>query len=76
MDQPDFLDFATPDIQEAEIAEVEACMRSASLGTSPRVVRFEQDFASHQVSFPTSTKLSDSELERVINLMKVTLEKN
>lgn len=75
IDQPDFLVFAAADIQEAEIAEVEACMRSASLGSSPRAVRFEQDFVTHQASFPISTKLSHSELEQVINVMKVTLEK-
>lgn len=48
MNQPDFLVFAAPDIQEAEIAEVEACMRSGWLGTGPRVARFEQDFAAYQ----------------------------
>jgi dTDP-4-amino-4,6-dideoxygalactose transaminase len=48
MTQPDFLVFAAPDIQDAEIAEVEACMRSGWLGTGPRVARFEQDFAAYQ----------------------------
>jgi dTDP-4-amino-4,6-dideoxygalactose transaminase len=48
MNQPDFIVFAAPDIQEGEIAEVEACMRSGWLGTGPRVVRFEQDFAAYQ----------------------------
>ena len=32
-----YLVFAAPDIQEEEIAEVEACMRSGWLGTGPRV---------------------------------------
>jgi len=48
MNQPNFLVFAAPDIHEAEIAEVEACMRSGWLGTGPRVARFEQDFATYQ----------------------------
>lgn len=43
-----FLVFAAPDIQEAEIAEVEACMRSGWLGTGPRVARFETDFAHYK----------------------------
>lgn len=53
MNQPDFLVFAAPDIQEAEIAEVEACMRSGWLGTGPRVARFERDFAAYQGLEPT-----------------------
>ena len=43
----DFLVFASPDIQEAEIAEVIACMRTGWLGTGPRVARFEADFAAY-----------------------------
>lgn len=43
-----FLVFAAPDIQEAEIAEVEACLRSGWLGTGPRVARFEADFAAYK----------------------------
>ncbi|MCE5234344.1 MAG: DegT/DnrJ/EryC1/StrS family aminotransferase [Mizugakiibacter sp.] len=40
-----FLVFGAPDIAEAEIAEVEACLRSGWLGTGPRVAQFERDFA-------------------------------
>lgn len=47
MNQP-FLVFAAPDIQDEEIAEVEACLRSGWLGTGPRVARFEKDFASYK----------------------------
>lgn len=47
MNQP-FLVFAAPDIQDAEIAEVEACMRSGWLGTGPRVAQFESDFANYK----------------------------
>lgn len=43
---PPFLVFGAPRIEEAEIAEVEACLRSGWLGTGPKVARFEQDFAS------------------------------
>jgi dTDP-4-amino-4,6-dideoxygalactose transaminase len=53
MNETDFLVFAAPDIQEPEIAEVEACMRSGWLGTGPRVARFEQDFAAYQGLEPT-----------------------
>ncbi len=49
MTQPDtsmpFLVFGAPRIEEDEIAEVEACLRSGWLGTGPRVAQFEQDFA-------------------------------
>lgn len=49
MTQPDpsqpFLLFGAPRIEEDEIAEVEACLRSGWLGTGPRVARFEADFA-------------------------------
>jgi dTDP-4-amino-4,6-dideoxygalactose transaminase len=40
-----FLIFGAPAIGEAEIAEVEACLRSGWLGTGPRVAQFERDFA-------------------------------
>jgi dTDP-4-amino-4,6-dideoxygalactose transaminase len=47
--QPDtplpFLVFGAPRIEEDEIAEVEACLRSGWLGTGPRVAQFEKDFA-------------------------------
>ncbi|WP_109124913.1 DegT/DnrJ/EryC1/StrS family aminotransferase [Dyella sp. C11] len=43
--QPPFLVFGAPRIEEAEIAEVEACLRSGWLGTGPRVAQFERDFA-------------------------------
>lgn len=46
--KPSFLVFAAPDIQEPEIAEVEACLRSGWLGTGPRVARFEAGFATYK----------------------------
>lgn len=44
-DQPPFLVFGAPHIDEAEIDEVLACLRSGWLGTGPRVAQFEHDFA-------------------------------
>ena len=44
----DFITFGAPDIQDAEIEEVEACLRSGWLGTGPRVARFESDFARYK----------------------------
>lgn len=43
-----FLVFGAPQVGEAEIAEVEACMRSGWLGTGPRVAQFEQNFATYR----------------------------
>lgn len=43
-----FLVFGAPCIEEPEIAEMEACLRSGWLGTGPRVARFERDFAHYQ----------------------------
>ncbi|MER3547159.1 MAG: UDP-4-amino-4,6-dideoxy-N-acetyl-beta-L-altrosamine transaminase [Rhodanobacteraceae bacterium] len=46
-EQP-FLVFGSPQIEQAEIDEVVACMRSSWLGTGPRVARFERDFADYE----------------------------
>jgi dTDP-4-amino-4,6-dideoxygalactose transaminase len=40
----DFLVFGAPAIEEEEIAEVVASLRSGWLGTGPKVARFEDDF--------------------------------
>ena len=40
-----FLVFGAPLIEEAEIDEVVASLRSGWLGTGPKVARFERDFA-------------------------------
>lgn len=47
MTSQEFLVFGAPAIGEAEIAEVDACLRSGWLGTGPRVARFERDFAAY-----------------------------
>lgn len=43
----EFLIFGSPAIEEAEIAEVVATLRSGWLGTGPRVQRFEEDFRAY-----------------------------
>jgi len=43
-DDGDFLIFGSPKIEEDEIREVEAVMRSGWLGTGPRVAQFEREF--------------------------------
>ena len=43
-----FLIFGSPLIEEAEIEEVVACLRSAWIGTGPRVGQFEADFARYK----------------------------
>lgn len=54
-DKDNFLVFGSPKIEEGEIREVEAVMRSGWLGTGPRVAQFEGEFrryrgASHAVA--------------------------
>jgi dTDP-4-amino-4,6-dideoxygalactose transaminase len=44
----DFLVFGAPAIEEAEIQEVVASMRSGWLGTGPKVARFEKDFCAYK----------------------------
>jgi dTDP-4-amino-4,6-dideoxygalactose transaminase/RimJ/RimL family protein N-acetyltransferase len=56
----DFLVFGSPAIEEAEIAEVVATLRSGWIGTGPRVARFEEMFreligARHAVALSSCT---------------------
>jgi len=44
----DFLVFGSPRIEEAEIEEIVACLRSGWIGTGPKVARFEHDFAAYK----------------------------
>ncbi len=44
-EQPPFLPFASPDIGEAEIAEVVDTLRSGWVTTGPKAKRFEDDFS-------------------------------
>ncbi len=48
MHEKNFLVFGAPQIEEDEIAEVIASMRSGWLGTGPKVARFEADFAAYK----------------------------
>lgn len=43
-----FLIFGSPLIEEPEIEEVVSCLRSAWIGTGPRVARFESAFAAYK----------------------------
>jgi dTDP-4-amino-4,6-dideoxygalactose transaminase len=43
-----FLVFGAPAIEDAEIQEVVASMKSGWLGTGPKVAKFEQDFATYK----------------------------
>ncbi|MFO7603914.1 MAG: DegT/DnrJ/EryC1/StrS family aminotransferase [Gammaproteobacteria bacterium] len=43
-----FLTFGAPHIDESEVEEVVATMRSGWLGTGPKVAKFEQDFAAYK----------------------------
>jgi dTDP-4-amino-4,6-dideoxygalactose transaminase len=43
-----FLVFGAPAIEDAEIQEVVASMKSGWLGTGPKVAQFEQDFAAYK----------------------------
>ncbi len=45
-----FLVFGSPMIEEAEIDEVVASLRSGWLGTGPKVARFEEDFRNYKSS--------------------------
>jgi len=45
-----FLVFGAPAIEDAEIQEVVATMRSGWLGTGPRVARFEREFAAYKAA--------------------------
>jgi dTDP-4-amino-4,6-dideoxygalactose transaminase len=44
----DFLVFGAPSIEEDEIDEVVACLRSGWIGTGPRVAQFEQTFRDYK----------------------------
>lgn len=43
-----FLIFGSPLIEESEIEEVVDCLKSAWIGTGPRVAQFESDFAAYK----------------------------
>lgn len=51
-DQKSFIVFGSPLIEQAEIDEVVACMRSSWLGTGPRVAKLEADFSAYKAVAP------------------------
>lgn len=53
----DFLVFGKPTIEDAEVAEVVASMKSGWLGTGPKVHKFESDFAA-QLGVPQAVAVS------------------
>ena len=55
-----FLIFGSPLIEQPEIDEVVACMRSSWLGTGPRVAQFERDFAAYQGLQPSQVAAVNS----------------
>lgn len=48
VERKDFLVFGAPAIEDAEIQEVLATMKSGWLGTGPKVARFEKDFSAYK----------------------------
>lgn len=48
LEKEDFLVFGAPVIEQDEIDEVVACLRSGWLGTGPRVTRFEESFRDYK----------------------------
>src|SRR6185437_14948052 len=58
-EQP-FLIFGSPQIEQAEIDEVVACMQSAWLGTGPRVAQYERNFAAYQGLQPSQVAAVNS----------------
>ena len=44
----EFLVFGAPQIEDGEVQEVVASLKSGWLGTGPKVARFEEDFAAYK----------------------------
>ena len=59
-DQSPFLVFGAPHIDEAEIDEVLACLRSGWLGTGARVAQFENEFAAFRQARPAQVAAVNS----------------
>lgn len=55
-----YLVFGAPSIGEAEIAEVEAVLRSGWLGTGPKVAQFEREFATYKGLRPAAAAAVNS----------------
>lgn len=57
---PPFIVFGSPQMAQAEIDEVVACMGSGWLGTGPRVAQFESDFATYKDTTPAQVAAVNS----------------
>jgi len=68
-----FLIFGSPLIEEAEIEEVVACMRSAWIGTGPRVAQFEADFAAYK-GVPQAVALNSCTAALHLSMMVANLK--
>jgi dTDP-4-amino-4,6-dideoxygalactose transaminase len=55
-----FLVFGAPQVDDSEIKEVEACLRSGWLGTGPRVAAFESAFAQYKGTAPSKVAAVNS----------------
>lgn len=68
-----FLTFGSPLIEEPEIEEVIACLRSAWIGTGPRVSQFERAFADYK-GVPSAVALNSCTAALHLSLLAARLE--
>ena len=63
-----FLVFGAPAIENDEIEEVVACLKSGWVGTGPRVQRFEDDFRTYQgTGYPVA---GGPDIRQVLDLLQ------
>jgi len=70
-----FLIFGSPLIEDAEIEEVVACLKSAWIGTGPRVAQFESDFAAYK-GVSSAVALNSCTAALHLSLLAADLGKN
>ena len=73
MNDPEFIVFGKPLIEEPEIAEVVACLRSGWLGTGPRVAKFEAEFGSYK-SVPANRVAAVNSCTAALHLALLSIE--
>lgn len=69
-----FLVFGAPLIEDAEIEEVVASMRSGWLGTGPKVARFEDDFRTYQQA-PYAVAVNSCTAALHLSMLAASLER-
>ncbi len=69
-----FLVFGAPRIEDPEIAEVEATLRSGWLGTGPRVAAFERDFTAYVGGDRHAVGLSSATAALHLSLLTLDLQ--